>query len=107
VRNLVARFEDARWRFEGEIRPAVPVDAWECALRLSECGEDGADVAAIPIALIDAHGDAEPEIVDGIVVVRVRGPVLTFSGESTPVSRGPGGRRAVTLEAKSHAGGGP
>jgi hypothetical protein len=104
VRNLVARFENERWRFEGEIRPTVPVDTWECALRLSECGEDGADIAAIAISLIDTHGDAESEVVDGAVVVRVRGPALTFSGESVPLARRPGGRRAITLEAKSQAG---
>jgi hypothetical protein len=104
VRNLVARLETGRWRFRGEIRPAVAIDAWECSLRLTESGEDGSELRAIAIERMETNAPAEVEVVDGRAVLRVRGPSLAFTGESAVVPSSAGGRRAVTLEARSRAG---
>lgn len=107
VRNLSAWVEGGRWRFRGEIRPAIEVAQWECELRLAESGEDGAELAVVPIAQLDAPAAAAVQLEDGLASVRVRGAVLVFAGESAAVPTVAGLRRAVTLEARSRAGGAP
>ncbi len=107
VRDLVARFADGRWHFQGEVRPALELDQWECALRLSESGEDGAELSAVAIEQLETRTGAEVYLVDGAAVLVVRGPRLVFTGTSAVLSPAPGGRRAVMLEARSRVGAPP
>lgn len=104
VRGLEAWVEAGRWRFRGEVSPAVPIDNWTCTLRLMVSGEDGDDIELLAIERIQPTAAAEVVLAEGIARVHVRGPLLRFSGESVAVPSTAGGRRAVTLEAISRSG---
>ena len=107
VRRLDAWLEAGRWRFRGEIHPAITMGAWACTLRLTVSGEDGTDVEPLVIERIQAAVIAEIDVTDGVATVQVQGPLFVFTGESAPVPATAGGRRAVTLEVVSRGEGGP
>jgi len=104
VRKLSAWLEGGRWSFRGEVQPAFTMAAWECVLRLTVSGEDGADLEAVAIEQVATVPYADVAMADGIATVRVQGPALRFTGVSAVVAPTPGGRRAVTLELTSRAG---
>lgn len=80
-----ARFDDGRWVFEGEIRPAAPGAAWCATIGLQELGDDGAAIASLAIAELRTDARAARTFVD-VPTARIEAAAgvdaVEFSGSS-------------------------
>lgn len=92
--GLSARFEDGRWVFSGEVRPAAPLASWACEIRLAEVGEDGAEVSAIEIGALELGGVGARALAGGRATIQTAAPTMQFWGVSTNGT----GMRALVLE---------
>ena len=56
--ELVARYVDGRWLFEGALEPVPPGAAFDATLEINEIGDDGASLGIIPIESLRIDGEA-------------------------------------------------
>lgn len=98
--GVSAHFEAGRWRFRGEVRPARPMPAWACRLRLAEIGEDGSEISAVAVEEMTVSEAASFELVEGHGLIRSTAALLRFEGAS---ALGSSGRRALSLEINGYS----
>lgn len=86
-RELEARFDGARWRFSGEVRPTISGVPWEARFRLEEIDADGEPLGVLPIAELKVDEDAEAALDAGVaaLVAPAHREEVAFTGMSAEV----------------------
>lgn len=100
--GLSAVLEGDRWRVRGEVAPSSATETWSCSIRLVNVGEDGRDLADVPLETLRTEQPCDQCIVErgvGRIASASRQRAMTFEGCSVPVDRHRAGELALEIRA--------